>query len=56
MQDTVETKEKTKTEEAEQKPESLEEKVARLEGELKESEENFLRAYADFENMKKRLE
>ncbi|MFW3328591.1 nucleotide exchange factor GrpE, partial [Aliarcobacter butzleri] len=36
--------------------ESLEEKVARLESELKESEEKFLRAYADFENMKKRLE
>ncbi|MFW3345827.1 nucleotide exchange factor GrpE [Aliarcobacter butzleri] len=55
-QETVETKEKTKTEEAEQKTESLEEKVARLESELKESEEKFLRAYADFENMKKRLE
>ncbi|MFY4820091.1 nucleotide exchange factor GrpE, partial [Aliarcobacter butzleri] len=27
-----------------------------LESELKESEEKFLRAYADFENMKKRLE
>lgn len=51
-QETVETK----TEEAEQKTESLEEKVARLESELKESEEKFLRAYADFENMKKRLE
>jgi molecular chaperone GrpE len=55
-QETVETKEKIKTEEAEQKTESLEEKVARLESELKESEEKFLRAYADFENMKKRLE
>ncbi|MBF7066172.1 nucleotide exchange factor GrpE [Aliarcobacter butzleri] len=55
-QETVETKEETKTEEAEQKTESLEEKVARLESELKESEEKFLRAYADFENMKKRLE
>ncbi|RZV13197.1 nucleotide exchange factor GrpE [Aliarcobacter butzleri] len=55
-QETVEIKEETKTEEAEQKTESLEEKVARLESELKESEEKFLRAYADFENMKKRLE
>lgn len=55
-QETVETKEETKTEEAEQKTESLEEKVARLESELKESEQKFLRAYADFENMKKRLE
>ncbi|WP_419671782.1 nucleotide exchange factor GrpE [Aliarcobacter butzleri] len=55
-QETVETKEEIKTEEAEQKTESLEEKVARLESELKESEEKFLRAYADFENMKKRLE
>lgn len=55
-QETVETKEEIKTEEAEEKTESLEEKVARLESELKESEEKFLRAYADFENMKKRLE
>ncbi|MCG3667676.1 nucleotide exchange factor GrpE [Aliarcobacter butzleri] len=55
-QETVETKEEIKTEEDEQKTESLEEKVARLESELKESEEKFLRAYADFENMKKRLE
>lgn len=55
-QETVEIKEEIKTEEAEQKTESLEEKVARLESELKESEEKFLRAYADFENMKKRLE
>ncbi|MCG3663386.1 nucleotide exchange factor GrpE [Aliarcobacter butzleri] len=55
-QETVETKEEIKTEEAEQETESLEEKVARLESELKESEEKFLRAYADFENMKKRLE
>ncbi|MCG3654850.1 nucleotide exchange factor GrpE [Aliarcobacter butzleri] len=55
-QETVEAKEEIKTEEAEQKTESLEEKVARLESELKESEEKFLRAYADFENMKKRLE
>ncbi|BAK71708.1 nucleotide exchange factor GrpE [Aliarcobacter butzleri] len=55
-QETIETKEEIKTEEAEQKTESLEEKVARLESELKESEEKFLRAYADFENMKKRLE
>ncbi|PUE67152.1 nucleotide exchange factor GrpE [Arcobacter lacus] len=55
-QETVETKEEIKTEEAEQKTESLEEKVAKLESELKESEEKFLRAYADFENMKKRLE
>ncbi|MCT7550643.1 nucleotide exchange factor GrpE [Aliarcobacter butzleri] len=55
-QETVETKEEIKIEEAEQKTESLEEKVARLESELKESEEKFLRAYADFENMKKRLE
>lgn len=55
-QETVETKEEIKTEETEQKTQSLEEKVARLESELKESEEKFLRAYADFENMKKRLE
>lgn len=38
------------------KEESLEEKVARLEEELKQSEEKFLRVHADFENIKKRLE
>lgn len=36
--------------------ETLEAKVERLENELKLSEAKYLRAYADFENMKKRLE
>ncbi|CAM3831455.1 nucleotide exchange factor GrpE [Arcobacter cloacae] len=38
------------------KEESLEEKIARLEEELKQSEEKYLRVHADFENIKKRLE
>ncbi|RBQ32702.1 nucleotide exchange factor GrpE [Arcobacter sp. FW59] len=48
--------EKQESENAEVKEESLEEKVARLENELKESEDKFLRVHADFENIKKRLE
>ena len=39
-----------------QKEESLEEKIARLEQQLKESEDKYLRVHADFENIKKRLE
>ena len=39
-----------------QKEESLEEKVARLEQQLKDSEDKYLRVHADFENIKKRLE
>ena len=38
------------------KEESLEDVIVRLEEELRQSEEKFLRAYADFENIKKRLE
>ena len=38
------------------KEESLEEKVARLEQQLKDSEDKYLRVHADFENIKKRLE
>jgi molecular chaperone GrpE len=51
-------KEETTNEETqvENEFETLEEKVVRLENELKLNEEKFLRAYADFENMKKRLE
>jgi len=44
------------TEETSQKEETLEEKVARLEEELKQSEDRYLRIHADFENIKKRLE
>lgn len=55
-QETVETKEEVQTPQENKEGETLEEKVVRLEKELKESEEKFLRAYADFENMKKRLE
>ena len=39
-----------------QKEESLEEKIARLEQQLKDSEDKYLRVHADFENIKKRLE
>lgn len=45
-----------KEQEYKQTIETLEAKVAELENELKANEEKFLRAYADFENMKKRLE
>ena len=38
------------------KEESLEEKVAKLEQQLKDSEDKYLRVHADFENIKKRLE
>jgi molecular chaperone GrpE len=44
------------TEENCSKEENLEDKVARLEEELKQSEEKYLRVHADFENIKKRLE
>ena len=44
------------TEETVEKEESLEEKVARLEQQLKDSEDKYLRVHADFENIKKRLE
>lgn len=36
--------------------ESLEDKIAKLELQLKESEDKYLRVHADFENIKKRLE
>ena len=44
------------TEENVEKEESLEEKVARLEQQLKDSEDKYYRVHADFENIKKRLE
>ena len=44
------------TEETVEKEESLEEKVARLEQQLKDSEDKYYRVHADFENIKKRLE
>ena len=40
----------------ETKEESLEDIIAKLQNELKESEDKFLRVHADFENIKKRLE
>ncbi len=45
-----------KNECCEAKEETLEDVVTRLENELKESEDKFLRVHADFENIKKRLE
>ncbi len=38
------------------KENSLEDKIAKLEEQLKESEDKYLRVHADFENIKKRLE
>ena len=38
------------------KEETLEDKIAKLEEQLKESEDKYLRVHADFENIKKRLE
>ena len=38
------------------KEETLEDKVAKLEQQLKDSEDKYLRVHADFENVKKRLE
>lgn len=38
------------------KEESLEDKIASLEQQLKDSEDKYLRVHADFENIKKRLE
>ena len=35
---------------------SLEDKIAALEEQLKQSEDKYLRVHADFENIKKRLE
>lgn len=56
-QEECENKECGSTESVEVNEEySLEEKVAKLEEELKNSEEKFLRVHADFENIKKRLE
>ena len=46
----------TAIEETVEKEESLEDKIARLEAQLKESEDKYLRVHADFENIKKRLE
>lgn len=44
------------TEEVVEKEETLEEKIAKLEQQLKDSEDKYLRVHADFENIKKRLE
>ena len=38
------------------KEETLEDEIAKLEAQLKESEDKYLRVHADFENIKKRLE
>lgn len=46
----------TATEETVEKEETLEDKIAKLEAQLKESEDKYLRVHADFENIKKRLE
>ena len=46
----------TTTEETVEKEETLEDKIAKLEAQLKESEDKYLRVHADFENIKKRLE
>ena len=46
----------TAIEETVEKEESLEDKIAKLEAQLKESEDKYLRVHADFENIKKRLE
>jgi molecular chaperone GrpE len=43
-------------EESVEKEETLEDKIAKLEEQLKESEDKYLRVHADFENIKKRLE
>lgn len=40
----------------ETKEESLEDKIAKLEEQLKQEQEKYLRVHADFENIKKRLE
>ncbi len=56
MQNQANENEQEKEEVVEQKEETLEDVVARLENELKESEDKFLRVHADFENIKKRLE
>ena len=44
------------TEEVVEQEETLEDKIAKLEQQLKESEDKYLRVHADFENIKKRLE
>ena len=46
----------TASEETVEKEESLEDKITKLEAQLKESEDKYLRVHADFENIKKRLE
>ena len=46
----------TASEETVEKEETLEDKIAKLEAQLKESEDKYLRVHADFENIKKRLE
>ena len=46
----------TASEETVEKEESLEDKITKLEVQLKESEDKYLRVHADFENIKKRLE
>ncbi|RXK13573.1 nucleotide exchange factor GrpE [Halarcobacter mediterraneus] len=55
VNETVETTEENQNCD-ENKELSLEEKVAELEGKLKESEDKYFRVHADFENIKKRLE
>jgi molecular chaperone GrpE len=51
-----ETVENTQEESSETKELTLEDKIAQLEAQLKESEDKYLRVHADFENIKKRLE
>ena len=46
----------TTTEETVEKEETIEDKIAKLEAQLKESEDKYFRVHADFENIKKRLE
>lgn len=46
----------TTVEETVEKEETLEDKIVKLEEQLKESEDKYLRVHADFENIKKRLE
>lgn len=56
VNDEIEELEQKEQDSSSEKEESLEDVIARLEGELKESEDKFLRVHADFENIKKRLE
>ena len=58
VQETVEqdVQSEVVVEETFEKEETLEDKIAKLEEQLKESEDKYLRVHADFENIKKRLE